>query len=613
MDEAIAVLTDLFKEGFFYPWVRLPFLNRWLIPTLVVGVPMVYLQEWFLYKRLAGEARRSPHIVPIYIRGGISDKLGSHAAGMILRAHMSAIIETFRKAQKSDGTLHGEVIALVSASLNLRPSEHPTEFKLEEELIVKIGKAEIPISRLVNLLLVMWRLIPLGHRDRYLTSMIQVSLMSSGDQTQLMVSRRGDHAVASSATEITALTDTRKVRCLSDLSELIRDGAFMVFHLVHGRALPGSNWRGMKHFVCGLDVLDEFRRTKDKALLTRAMESFRDAAMSDSENYKSLYIQGSLLFVQRDKEAIRQSLNLLTEALKSNEPAFRAFVNAGLANCYVTEFHRLAKREVDNLNEARKRAEQAGEEWLVSKGLSQESIKQPLEQMNEEELERMHPWILATRGKVWIVDDVMIAYENQKEAEKMFVKGVTLLLKAVEKEKDNGTYYNLLGWALMKLADWESKALKPKQGILPKGSPAEKAEYCFKEALKLDPTSKFIFANLCLLYSTPWYLRKPPKIKQQYLQLCRVHGKRAVELDKQYTHGYRDLAFSLLKHGQFEVGFKEFKKALKSASEEEKREEMRDDARRIIKDLHKRRLAGKDIGPWGALLKNSKAGQISGA
>jgi Tfp pilus assembly protein PilF len=110
------------------------------------------------------------------------------------------------------------------------------------------------------------------------------------------------------------------------------------------------------------------------------------------------------------------------------------------------------------------------------------------------------------------------------------------------------------------------------------GNPAETAMRYFTESLHFNDNSRLTHANLCLLYATPYFRQKDPEI---YLTKCRSHGEKAIEIKSDYINGYRDLALSLARYGEFDEAFDNYKKALEHAKTKKDLEIM-DNAKEVL-------------------------------
>ena len=547
---------------------------RWFEATFLAVSLYVYATYW--YWRMWHKAVDSILLAPISVRGGISEKLGAHEAGLVLRTQLSAITDTFRKATRTRRYLYvAETVvpdfetmddALLGVQ-KLKANEViedlvriGSEMKLEKDLIVKVGPIEIPVGAIVNLFKLLIRWFPVRFKKRYWASLTYLSLVSSGDETQLLV-RRGEQRPV--------LASTAAVRSLTDLSDLLRDAAFMVLQL-NGKVFKERNWLGMRCYVDGLDAMDEYRRTGKDDLLDKARKSFGRAAEGDPDNYDALYFYASMLMVERSRESITLATKLFTRALETENLGLRSFVNTGLANCYVQQFLRLAKRKTDVLKRARECAEQATREWRKATGS-----------------EHSHPWTLATRALVGVLDEGIL--KTRQEANERFLVWPASLVQAIEMEPENGTFHNTLGWLLMSLAQMgfqDMKMLRLNKEIPPDflETPATAAEYYFLRSLELNPKNKLSHANLCLLYAAPHY-REHTK---ENLIRCRYHGLKAIQLDPQYIEGHRDLALSLLRYREFDEAYGYFEDALRLAATVETDQEIIADALSVLKEIQVR-------------------------
>lgn len=557
----------------------------WWIIAIVVSA---FLYATYYYWRRAREAVDKIHLAPISVKGGISQKLGSREAGLLLHAQLSTIIETFRKDRTEQASIYmvnsasdrfrSIHAAMVSAPLELGQSE----VLFKEELVVKIGAFQIPISAIVNLFVALLRVLPVPFRRRYIASLIHVSLVSVGDETQLLVHRQVPRSRPPESAQpqsknaegkrATVLAQTRTVKSLAKYNDLLREAAFMLLEL-HGKAFPGRISHSMRYFADGLKALDEYQLMGDEELMTKAEESFSRAVASDPDNSEALYFYGSLLLLHRTRESIARAIKVFTRALKTDKHKLKSLVHAGLANCYAQEFHRLAKREEDVLKKARQHAEEARQDW-------QEKVSEDL-----------HPWIFSTLALVQIVDEG--TDKTREDAKKRFLEAACLYFQAIKREPDNGMLYNNLGWVLLKLAEWRVENLKAKNGIPPQllGNPAEIADKYLHCSLDMNPKNKLSHANLCLLYATPRYLAD----REKHLDRCRYHGLKAIRLDREYINGHRDFSLSLIRYGEYDEAYKYFEDALRLAVVVEKDMEIISD---VVKVLQKMKVGAKEQDRW---------------
>lgn len=371
--------------------------SYWWLVVIIIIVGAAYLYATYRYWYKAREATDTIRFAPISVRGGISNQLGSNEAALLLHAQLSTIVETFNKDRTGPASIY--VVTSVSndfrslhAAFASAPSkiERP-EVTLTDKLVVNIGPVRLPVGDIVNLFLLLPRIVPVPFRRRYLASLVNVSLVSIGDETQLLVYRRGQRAWSPRRAQTqsnsqvenrkTVLTRTRTVRSLTELNDLLRDAVFMAIEL-HGQAFPGRTGQSMRYYADGLDALDEYRRTGDKELVGRAEEVFSLATAFYDNNYEALYFYGSLLWIHRTQESITRAIWAFNKALKTDKLKLKALVHAGLANCYAQKFHRLAEREEDILKKAQYHADNAKQDW---KSTGQKDL---------------HPWIFSTLALV---------------------------------------------------------------------------------------------------------------------------------------------------------------------------------------------------------------------
>lgn len=538
---------------------------RWIVATLST----VYLYGTYWYCRMWLKARNSILLAPVSVRGGISEKVGAHEVGLILHTQWATITETFRKLKRGNGSTlkaGAESAALeindrdvMRAFLDTYPETESLSGEekatLRETLVVKVGGNEIPIGA-IFFALVRW--IPVPFRKCYEASLIRLSLVSTRRETLLLAYQQGQQVV---------LAKTATVRNLAELSELLRNAPFMILQL-HGRISPKRKWLSMRRFVDGLDALEEYRRTRHDTLVTMAEDHFRGAQEADPDNYEALYVLGSMLMSERTQKSTNKAISVFRESLNTKEPKLRALVHSGLAFCYAQLIHRLARGGGGELLEkAWYHANQAQDEWRAS------------------ERGRVHPLILRALALVRLVD-----LGSEETREKRLLEAAPYLVEAIDIEPNNSAYHNALGWLLLKLTEWEMKDLKDlrlNKDVPPhlSGKPATAAKYYLSRALELDPTNKLSHANLCLLYATAYFRERPGEERTKYLDRCRHHGLKAIQMDPNYINGHRDLSLSLLRYRQFDESYKYFKMALQLSDLRVKHQEIITDALSILEGM----------------------------
>lgn len=574
-------------EDFFRSLLSVFHFYPWLIAILVVAL-VIYLCLTFRYWLLSNED--IPRIAPISVKGRSSKEFGAREAMVMLEAHFSELTQRIGQIKSapsrgvdaipSGGSLSLEDATLVQrapigASLKVQPN-----YKVDDELVVEIGTLKIPVGAIAILFKALFARIPMFFREEYLCSLIHISLIRLGSEVQLVVNRGKKYITARKVELDGTPREGSGTKVIANAGEiaLLQDAVFMLLQLLDDRYLPGRNWLGKKYFVDGLDKLEKSRRIGNPELTAQAIKSFCRAAEADGENHEALYIHGATLVAKREVKAIAKAQEQLTRALRTDKPELRALVHAALANSYAQQRFRLARRQEEVLKKAQQHIKSAYENW---------------EQAGAQDLP--HPWILATDALVGMVGD---------KTPKQLLTSADLYLNAIKAEPDNGTYYNALGWILLQLAEGEGRDGRKQQveirekaeRIPPWDLPnvAEKAEYYLHLSLEHDPNNKLSHANLCLVYATEQYRSKEP----QYLDLCREHGEKAIELDNNYVHGYRDLAKSLLLYKQFDEALPYFEKALQRAPGSEKRRELIDKMQPLIEKIpeeHRKRWPSRPL------------------
>ena len=567
----------------------LPPISEWSRYWWLAGIiAAAYVFATFWYWRRSREADDKIHLAPISVKGGISEKLGAREVGLLLRTQLDAIKETFRKATGSNVSdfaaeaVSAEFPSINAALVDVSLKAVSSELRVKEDLVVAIGPVKIPVNAIIDLLCALPRKVPVFFRRRYLASLFHVSVVSVENETQLLVYRKGSQPVGpdssqqkvmdQSRSQPTLLAKSGEIKGIIDFNGLLRDAAFMLLQIQGG--FEGRYWLGMRYFADGLDALDEYRHTSKDKLLKTAKESFGLAVAADSENYEAAYFYGYMLLFERTREPIATAIQLFERVVKTEDKKLEALAKTGLAHCYAQQFHRLAKREDNLLAKAGELAEEAGKLW-------KEATKK----------KTVHRLILYTQALSMIADEGK--GKPIEEVKKRFLAAACLLLEAIKEEPDNAMFFNTLGWLFLKLAQRGIKNVvaqdvKAEDGIATElvGSTAESAEYYTRVALDLYPQNKLSHANLCLLYATPRYLDEEEEGKKdEYLIRCRYHGLRAVQLDRKYINGYRDLAQSMIRYGEYEEAEKYFKKALRYAAVVDKDLEIIEDTMKLLKEI----------------------------
>lgn len=564
----------------------------WFLGAFVAA----YLVACFWYWRLSKKTLRHIYLAPVAVRGGLAQELGSREAGLLLRAQLDAIRHCFNRDRGRRGSFTAEAVAYgfrtVQTALAAAPLElHESEVHISDEWVLTVGPVRVPVGALANLVKYLFQILPAFRRRQYLNSIIHVSLVSSGEWTQLLVYRGPRPAepkktadstpqspqtepreTSPSETTLTVLARTRKVKDLSQLSALLREAAFDVLEL-HGQSFPGHNGQSMMHFADGLESMDEYRRKADPEALQRAEDQFAQSVDADPQHHEALHFLGSLLLAKRTRDSISRALAAFSGAVESPDGKLRALAHTGLANCYQQRIHRLAMGSEEVRRKAEEHAAKAIDEW-------HKSTERPL-----------HPWILRSQAAVLTAEEDHVA--GREEAKRRFLHAVDLLHRALEQDPEDPVLHNNLGWTLLKLATWGVELLED-IGPTPagaRGNPAQRSEEHLLYALDRSPANKLVCANLCLVYATPHFLKDGPRS----LERCRFYGERAVQIDPGYINGYRDLAVSLIRFARLDEAYDHFRTALALADNIAKDREIMDDAAAVLKEMG---IHGEELARW---------------
>lgn len=554
----------------------------WIWPA-ILGVILLLAEIYmmFRYRRLLEDAKKGPVIIPLIFKGSISPEIDLRASEL-LRYELDNIAKVFSKMRDKFGFLDvpievgnelSTMMALSSASLNLDPLEHPNDFKLldkpPDHLLKKINIKtkwfEAPLSALTDLIILFLKNIPVPYKRRALNKLIYVSYELSGDVYNITVYKREKKGGKKEEIDKPKSKITDHVAVDKGESELFKVAAFMILEL-NGEVFKGLKWRGMFYFTRGLEQLIQFLRKPEQELLENAKIAFREAINADACEYEACCFLGALLVAERKEVPIKEAITIFERALETKRPKFKAFVHAGLAHCYAQQYHRLAKRDINVVLKAREQAKLAATIW-------------------KNETSEIQPWIQYTQALTIVIDEG-INNKTPEEFKNQFIPAMNLCLEAIGKGEGNKLFYNTLAWMLLKLAENDIIELTAEDGISEKlkGNVPELAEVYFKKSLQYYRKNKLSHANLCLLYATPYFLRKSEKSATpgKYLIKCRVNGIKAIQIDPDYINGYRDLTVSLIRYRKFDEAYKYYELALEKATYEDKDLEIMGDVREVL-------------------------------
>ena len=358
---------------------------------------------------------------------------------------------------------------------------------------------------------------------------------------------------------------TVKGASLTILADLLRDAAFMILSLLKGSKLPGQNWTGFRFFSDGLEAIEEFRQSGDNSRMDAAEQYFERAVKADPECHDALYCYGFLLLRRRKRDSIGKAESLFLRALETKNQRLKALAHTGVANCHIQGFHRLAQRRNEILEKAQYQARKGEREWRAALESRPDRGSKTIEH---------HPWIFGTLAWIEVVDEGT----RGDRPKQRFISSLPKHLEAVTLWPRSSTLHNVLGWVLLKLAEWGETELPDETGLA--GHPADRAEECFNKVLGLNPSNRNTHANLCLLYATPKF-----RGAAEFLKKCLWHGREAIRLDPEYINGHRDLALSLIRHGELDEAYHYYEIALRLAKVYDKDEEIIRDTSDVLEEM----------------------------
>lgn len=549
--------------------------NTWI--TIFIFFFIIYWIEFFRYMRLSIRAKSIPFLSSISIKGGIRNDFDSRHADLLLFSHISKITELYKRTLEDEGTLYGEV----SEIRNVFPIQRWTKWKQTSELEpeqknpIKIGPFEFYVQDLINILFWVIHIIN-PYFKRYSKLKFYVTLGSINEEMQLTVvgpalyKRLKSSANDQNAIDGAALTKLFKIveKCnLSCISSMLRDTIFMIFQILHKKnEIPGRNWKGMKFFTEALESLELYSRIDDPKHLDKAIENFKNSALTDYINFDILYLQGYLSLVKRTEDSINSAITCLTNALKSEDKWLKTLINSALANCYAQLVHRFAKQPII-LKIAEEHLKIAKEE-LEDESWYDDNIEE-----NQRKQRYADAKIISAEAFICICKAEKDS-KSKVEARKNYLNSAKLYIEAQDLDSQNTIYSNAIGYIHLILAEQYLGKLNENERVVDKKeeNPEIIAEEYFIHALDINPSNKLVYANLCRLYATPYYIKEKD---ESYLELCRMYGYKAVRLDPEYINGHVDLASSLISYKQFDEAFDAYQKAIEKSSTEEKRNEIK--------------------------------------
>jgi tetratricopeptide (TPR) repeat protein len=584
----ICPVDPRFDYGFLHAllcdWIAMDPVLRAGVAALVIGLPAMWIFETVRHAWLVLGRRGALHLAPISVRGEMLERVTPKGVALSLRGELAAIAETHHMLASSPAPyiapatsraqgyyfvgMRQPHLPMVREAQEIQPIEH--------EIVLRVGTVTIPISQMVNLLIRLSTALYVPFRARYQRSLIHITLVSSGQQTNLVVygpKRRATETrrprmlslpwlllrrrrAAEARRSQVVLRTTRPTATLAQLNDLLRDTAFMILQL-HGTFGAGQRWRSMRCLIDGVAALDEYRRTGADEARLAAKTCFRQAAEEDPvHNHHALYFHGVMTMVERTAESLEVAIQFFEQAARTEDEALLGLAHTGLAYCYAQQVHRLGKRKEEVLAIAAKHACEAERLWSAQE----------------------HPLIPYTLALVSMVNEEDADDLDGMGRTERFCRALSLLDRAIELEPENGMFYNNTGWALLKLNQWGVEELPAELQL--HGTSDERrvpvlAEQYLHRSLGFNPHNKLTHANLCLLYASDYFRNVAQK---SYLPRARYYGLKALELDPGYINGRRDLAVALVRYGQLDDAYRYFGEALELAEEPDKDEE-------IISDL----------------------------
>lgn len=152
---------------------------------------LLSLHYWFRLKKTADAIP----LAPLSVRGDLVSQIGTHELGLILRSQFTYIREAFGTKRPGQSTFYsGAALSESLYEIKIAFENAPLEamllsIEVHEEMVITIGHIRIPVGAMMNLFRQVIRRIPAPFKNRYLQSLIYVSLLSYGEETTVFVSR----------------------------------------------------------------------------------------------------------------------------------------------------------------------------------------------------------------------------------------------------------------------------------------------------------------------------------------------------------------------------------------------------------------------------------------
>lgn len=561
-------------------------------PFLIVVLVFIVVVEVSLTVRYLYWARKAKSRIvfgPVKIARSVTGGLTKKTANDI-KTELDSTIETLyrlREHYKSWETrieLGGEfntMMALIASYLKLKLESEiyiPSSKEITEDfdkVTLKTKLFDATLGTLIRTLRELRRMLPAYGKRKFMGNIVNIEFTQDDNQVKVNVWRRNRNSLR----EVEKEQDTTlppenlvyKVPPGVETSKIIRATSFMVLE-IYDLGLFRLNWHGMKHFVDGLVHLADYCSSikPDMADLNLAKQEFKTTTEKDPNATEACCLLGAMQLAERTNESIRIAIKCFKQALnkEQDDGPFQTFGHTGLAHCYLQEYHRCGKRKPGVLRKANDHIQLATQF---------SDAKEP------------QPWIKYTQAIAKVVDEARGL--SADDAREQLVPGANLCAEALELEPDNPIFINGLGWILLKLAEKGVLELTAADGAHPQlvGNVAKLSEHFFTLSIELDPGNKLAYANLCLLFAT-----SPFRKKTEYIRKCLFNGKKAVSIDPHYINGYRDLALSLLWHGELKEARKYYMKALEEARNITKDQEIMNDAQAVLNEIGADEATRKD-------------------
>ena len=228
------------------------YVNRHYIILIILVIIIVYMTEWlrYKYKLFRYLNPETINLGKINIQGELTGILNPEQVALVLKAEFTSIkncldemnTDRFNNSPAQAGSVdyyfffsgikddRGETIQTsqnTSVPVINGLAYNPV---LQSNITLGIGSFKIPLSDILRSFIAFVGLLPVVPRDRYKSSLINISLISHDNHVKMVVHCQGNGA-RKKKSHLASVTNLSSFQTMDDLNYLLRDLAFMVLGL----------------------------------------------------------------------------------------------------------------------------------------------------------------------------------------------------------------------------------------------------------------------------------------------------------------------------------------------------------------------------------------------